>query len=502
MPPNRADAAALVAGLLTPLAFAPFNLFPLAALAPATLFIAWRGATPARAAWRGFLYGLGMFGVGVSWVYVSLHTFGNMIAPLAALAVLLFTAGLALYPAALGALQARFPAPSIGAHFALLLPAAWVLFEWVRGWFLSGFPWLALGYSQVDTPLAGYAPWFGVYGVSLAVAATAGVLAAGWFDRTRALRVWVPMLALVWLGAWGLGAIEWVRPAGEPIRVALVQANVPLVLKWNPDRRQAILDNYISLSERAAKVDLIIWPEAALPGYLEQFGPELIPRLHRLVDARGADLLFGMIERDADKRRYYNSVVGIGDTSGRYRKRHLVPFGEFLPLPALFEWLIRYLHIPMSSFSAGDLEQPLLSAAGHMLGISVCYEDAFGEEVMRALPAAALLVNMSEDAWFGNSLAPHQRIQMARVRALEAGRPMLRAANTGPSVVIDHRGVVRARSPQFEPHVLTTSAQPMRGATPYARLGNGPLMALLAALAIAAAAWGARSARRSFSRDA
>lgn len=491
----RGDALALSAGVLTPLAFAPFNLFPLALLAPAVLFVTWHEASAARAAWRGFLYGFGLFGIGVSWVYVSLHTHGNMPAPLAGFAVVLFVAVLASFPAAAGLLQARFSALAPGWRLALIAPALWVLFEWARGWFLTGFPWLNLGYSQTDTALAGLAPWLGIYGVSLAVAVTAGLLAATWADRRRGWRLYLPLAALLWAGAWLAGQPSWVQPAGSSIRVALVQANVPLSIKWRPEYRAAIVNRYVELSQGVSRADLFVWPEAAAPGYFDQIAPGLVPRLEGIARERGADFLVGTVERDTRAATYYNSVVALGRTGGVYRKRHLVPFGEFLPLPGLLGWLLEYLHIPMSNFSAGGRNQPLIHAAGHTIGVSVCYEDAFGEEVIDALPQATLLVNVSEDSWFGNSLAPHQRIQMARLRALEAGRPMVRAANTGPSVAIDHAGRVYARSPQFQSHVLTVAVQPMTGVTPYARYGNLPVIAGVSIL-LAAGIWRAYRRRQ------
>lgn len=473
---RRGDAAAFFAGCLLPLGFAPFALWPLALVAPALLFLAWRDVGAGRAAWRGFLFGIGCFGIGVSWVYVSLHDFGFMPVPLAALATLLFVAGLALYPALLGFAQARLVSPSAGVHLVLVAPAAWVAIEWLRGWFLTGFPWLNLGYSQSDTPLAGYAAVLGVYGVSLAVAVSAGLIAAMVRDRARAAWLYAPLLLAIWVGGWALGRVEWTQPDGAPLRVALVQGNVPLAQKWQPDYRQGIVDRYVHLSEQAGTVDMIVWPEAALPGDVAQFGPGLLPRLERLSRTQNAALILGVVERDAVNRKYYNSVLHVGPTPAAYRKQHLVPFGEFLPWPSVFRGLIRYLQIPMSDFSAGDARQPPFVAAGRTLGVSVCYEDAFGEEVIRALPSATLLVNVSEDAWFGHSLAPHQRVQMARLRALEGGRPLVRAANTGPSVAIDDRGRVLARSPQFEPYVLGATVQPMRGATPYVRLGNTPVV--------------------------
>jgi apolipoprotein N-acyltransferase len=478
------DAAALVAGMLTPLAFSPFDLFPLAVLTPAMLFWLWREGPAKRAAWRGLLFGLGMFGVGVSWVFVSMHNFGNMPAPVAAFATLLFVLILAAYPAVLGFLQARFARRDSLWHFALVLPAAWVLFEWVRGWFLSGFPWLNLGYSQSDTWLAGYAPVAGVYGVSLAVALSAGFIAAAsmWPKRVAGLTV---LLASLWFAGLGLSHIEWAEPDGEPLQVTLVQANVPLIEKWSPLNRETILQRYRELSESAPASQLIVWPEAAIPATLHQVDPAYLDSLRALARNRGTDFLIGVIERDENRRDYYNSVIALGSTPSVYRKQHLVPFGEYIPLEPLSRWLMSSLRIPMSQLSSGPGPQMPLTIAGRTVGVSVCYEDAFGEEVIRALPHATLLVNVSEDAWFGNSLAPHQRLQMARLRALEAARPMLRAANTGPSVVIDHRGRVQSRSPQFQQHLLHAKVQPTRGMTIYAHGGNVFIVTIAIGLLIA-----------------
>jgi apolipoprotein N-acyltransferase len=414
-----------------------------------------------------------------------MHNFGNMPAPLAAFATLLLVAGLSLYPALLGFVQAKLNRNQGAWHMLLVLPALWTLFEWWRGWFLSGLPWLNLGYSQAATPLAGFAALFGVYGVSLACALSAGLIAHGARSPARAWRVWLPLLAVIWLLGWAAGRVEWAQPAGPVLRVALVQGNVPLKIKWRPEQRGEIVGRYLRLSGEALDRDLIVWPEAAMPAYLDQITP-VVAALNDVSHQRGTDFVFGVIEGDAATRAYYNSVASVGRTPGSYRKQHLVPFGEYLPLPFLFRWLVDSMQIPMSNFSTGVRDQPLLKAAGQVLGVTVCYEDAFGEELIRQLPDATLLVNVSEDAWFGDSFAPHQRVQMARLRALETARPMLRAANTGPSTVIDHRGVVLASSAQFRPYVLQAEVQPMAGATPYTRWGNWPVVALVAVLALTA----------------
>lgn len=475
------DIASLLAGLSLTLAFAPFNLFPLAIVAPALLFLLWRGTTIRRAAWRGGLFGFGLFIGGVSWIYVSLHYFGHMAAPLAGLAVVIFCFILALYPALVGALQAWLGRElSDGRYFLLLMPALWVLGEWCRGWWFGGFPWLNLGYSQMAYPLAGMAPVLGVYGVSLLTAMSAGALAwwAGGQLAVRQARGLLLAMAGLWLLAGLAYWIPWVKPDGEPLRVALVQGNVPLARKWAGGQTSAILEDYVRLSRQHDKAQLIVWPEAAVPTYLDRIERQWLPRLLAEEDFRGVDFMFGVVERTdpgTGWTRLYNSVVAAGGTERQvYRKRHLVPFGEFMPLRPVFGWLLEVLHIPMSDFSAGDGQPPQLRAAGRTLGVSVCYEDAFGEDWREALPQSSLLVNLSEDAWFGNSLAPHQRVQIARMRALELGRPLVRAANTGPSLALDQRGKVLARTAQFQPASITVTVQPTAGSTPYVLWGNVP----------------------------
>ena len=475
-----------IAGLLLVLAFAPFYLFPLAIVSPALLFLAWVQSTPGRAAWRGFLFGCGLFGGGVSWVFVSIHTFGNMSMPLAIFTVLLFILFLSLYLAVLGWFQGRFFHGPAWLRVVVVMPALWILVEWWRGWFLSGFPWLNLGYSQSPSIAFNLAPWIGVYGVGYATAIMAGLLA---WVLTNPKRVWAKALsagAVLLLGIFFTGLADWTQPNGKPLKVALIQGNVSLAKKWDPGFRPYILQRYLTLSESGRTADIVIWPEAAIPIYLNQLDPTFIARLQQETKAYHNTYIFGVIEQERNGKhyRYYNSAVLIGQDQGVYRKRHLVPFGEFVPLRFLFNWLVQSVNIPMTDFSVGDNNQPLLTVDGQKIGISICYEDAFGEEVLRSLPAANLLVNISEDAWFGKSLASSQRLQMAQMRARETGRMMVRAANTGITAVIDHYGKVVARSPQFQQHVLLATVQPRTGATPYARLGNWPLISALTLLLV------------------
>ncbi len=472
----------LLAGATLPLAFAPVGFFPLAFLALIPLFAAWQRALPRQALGDGFVFGLGQFGVGVSWVYVAIHQFGNSPAPVAVVLTFLFVAVLAAVPALVGYLAARF-APQ-GRHSAVLLllwlPALWTLGEWFRGWFLTGFPWLNLGYSQIDSPLGGYAPLIGVYGLSWICALTAGSLL--WLGQARqaALRLVLPLLLLLWVGGVLLGMLTWTTPLGEPVRTTLIQGNVPQSTKWNPEATRDRLQRYAGLTQKYFDdSDIIIWPENAVTVFYHDIKAAFFDGLAEDLRATGTDLILGVPLLDDDGERYYTTMMSLGSSHGFYRKRHLVPFGEFLPLEEFLRGMIRFFDLPMSSFSPGPDEQPLLEVAGHKVAATVCYEDAFGEEMIDFLPEASMLVNGSNNAWYGNSLAPHQHLQISRMRALETGRPMLRATTNGISALIDEKGAIQARSRQFETDTITGLVQPMQGATPYVRWGNWPLVILL-----------------------
>lgn len=478
---------AFIAGVGTLGGFAPWSWWSLAILGPAFLLWLWRDASPRTAARYGFLFGLGLFGAGISWVYVSLHDFGGMPAPLAGLTVLLLVAYLALFPALAGWMQARWFAGS-PARIVLVAPVLWVLMEWLRGWLFTGFPWLWLGYSQSDTLLAAYAPLVGVPGISLWVMMTAGALAAV-LHKPRGRLPWLAVVAAIWGGGWWLDRVEWTVSEGGARSVTLVQQNVALRDKWSAPHQPRIIGAYVDAT-LAANTDLVVWPEAAVPRYLDELPRDVLETLR----AGRADVVFGVIERqDGIPPRSYNSVVAVTDDGeSLYRKQHLVPFGEFLPLRPVLGWLLTVLHIPMSDFDRFEGAQAPLRAAGVELGISVCYEDAFPGDVRMTLPRAQALLNVSEDAWFGDSLAPHQRLQMARLRARETGRDLLRAANTGPSAVISHRGAVTARTPQFTPAVLSATFQPRAGATPYVRFGDWPVLLLCVILVALGAVIGKR----------
>ncbi|MDD3883864.1 MAG: apolipoprotein N-acyltransferase [Gallionella sp.] len=492
---------AFFAGAACVFGFAPFGLFPLPVLALSVLFILWqRVDTPSAAGWLGWSFGLGLFGAGIGWIYVALHDYGGMPMPLAALATLLFAAFLALFPALAGYAQARFPNIN-GRYFrspeaekraqpglrwqlsqplmlGLLMPTIWVAIEWLRGTIFTGFPWLTLGYAHSGSPLAGYAPVLGVYGVSLAAAVSAGALALFW--QTRAKRA-LGLLLAIWLGGALLQQVSWTQPQGEPLSVALVQGNIPQDIKFNPDLLADTLETYQHLVGQA-DARLTILPETAFPILREELPPLLVTGLEVQAEARGGDVLAGVFEHEGGQ--YYNSVVTFGAAPEQhYRKQHRVPFGEFIPLRFVLGPLINeVLNIPMGDLAAGDHTQAPLAVAGQQVAANICYEDVFGEEIIRALPQATLLANFTNDAWYGHSHAAAQHNQISQLRALETGRMMLRATNTGVTAIIGADGTILQQLPQHQPGILQGVAQGYTGATPYVRLGNAGLWLLLAGM--------------------
>jgi len=467
----------MLLGAVSVTGFAPLYAWPVPVVALAALFWLVRHAQPSHAFTLGWCYGLGLFGAGISWVYISLSVYGGLPVLLAVLATLLFAAFLALYPAWALWLAARLSAPGWG-RMLLALPASWVLSEWIRGWFLTGFPWLAVGYSQVpDGAFAGFAPVLGVYGVSLLLAVVAGCFAR-WHPRAMAIGV------ILLCSGWGLLQVEWTRPVGQPVSVALLQGNVPQDMKFRPERLQTTLHGYAQqmLSSQAR---LVILPETALPLFRSSVPSDYLALLARHARGQQGDVLLGLPE-DLPSGEYFNSVISLGSAAeGRYRKQHLVPFGEFVPWG--FRWLVDMMHIPLGDFSRGGAQQPPLGAAGQKLAVNVCFEDVFGEERIHAARQSSLLVNVSNDAWFGDSLAPWQHLQIGAMRSLEAGRWQLRANNTGVSAILDERGRVQAALPLFTSATLHGRAQGREGLTPYLRWGNGPVLFLILGLLLAAA---------------
>ena len=469
--------AALAAGGVLPLALAPFGVWPLLLVSAGVLFrLLGRAETGKSAFWRGWLYGVGKYGVGASWVYVSIHVYGSTAPWLAALLVALFVAGMAVFNGVFGwAFHRLVRSQDNEIAAALTFAVLWTALEWLLTWFLTGFPWLFAGYAFIDTPLAGLAPVGGVLLVSFAAVLTASLAVAAW-------KQWWILVAPVsiWIAAWALDSVSWTERS-EPRTVALAQGNIPQSTKWTPEGVVQSRRAYRELTASAGDVDIVVWPEAAIPDYLR--------RTKSYIEAQhpAADIVTGIFVAEAregsDDVDYYNAAVSTGGDAV-YRKRHLVPFGDFVPFESLLRGLISFFDLPMSGTTPGESEQPLLRAAGIDLAMAICWEIAYPATVAADATQADALVTISNDTWFGESIGPSQHFQIARMRAKENGKYLLRSTNDGITAIVDDKGAVVDRLPRFEPGVLTGTFHAVSGTAPYSRWLHLPLWVVLGSCAV------------------
>lgn len=469
---------ALFAGSLVTLSLAPYNIWPASILSCCLYMGLLRSCSVQLAIWRGWLFGVGMFGTGISWVYVSIHDHGNASAALALSLTALFCASLALLHALFAWFYVRF-LRQLMAGMLLGFPALWVLFEWLRSWLLTGFPWLYIGYSTLDTWAEGWVPVIGVFGVSLLCAFSASCLYLAYMRRhVQAYLVYATMIASLWLIGWQLQEAKWVAPASAtPLSVGIVQPNIPQELKWQREYYEPTLALYQSMTEPLLGHDIVLWPESAIPNYYQRAREFLLP-LARQGFEQGTALVTGVPWRAEGETTYHNSIVALGNGSGVYHKQRLVPFGEYVPLESWLRGLISFFNLPMSSFSPGPADQLPLLVHDFRLSPFICYEIVYPELVRQYARQADLMLTISNDSWFGSSIGPLQHLQMARMRALENGRYLIRATNNGVSAIIDERGKVLTRSPQFERMTLIGNAQVMLGETPFSRIGSMPIILL------------------------
>jgi apolipoprotein N-acyltransferase len=494
----------LLAGAALPLAFAPHHIALLGILSPALLLSAWNKATPTAAFCLGYCFGIGLFGMGISWVYISIHDYGNTDAPLAAFITGLLVLILALYPALQGyLLKKTYKKPNAWLWF-IGFPSSWVLFEWLRGWVFTGFPWLYLGYSQIDTLVGHYAPLGSVFGISWLVALSAACLFTLVQSTLYLKLVSTVLLALIWGGGFLLQNQTWTTTLGSPQTVSLVQGNVDPLHKFaqnNPIQATEALYGQLSRSEWGR--DIIVWPENAIPLPLP-YSKTYIDKLNARAEASNSTLITGiqwaLIDHSNDANveptAFYNSITAVGAGSGIYHKCHLVPFGEFLPFDKQLRGLIGFFNIPMSSFIEGPCNQSLIQSKNLKLLPLICYEIAFPELVRVSVPKSQVMVNISEDGWFGTSWGPHQHLEIARMRAKETGRPLLRATTSGISAIINDKGNIIARSPQFQAMILQGTVQGTTGETPWVQIGLGPLLCTLLGIFIIGSILSHRLGRR------
>lgn len=476
LPLPRQPLVALIAGALLPFGLDPFGLWPLAILSIALLAWLLEGLTPKQVFVRSLCYGLGLFGMGVSWVYVSVHDFGGETVAVALILTGLFVAVLALFFALPFALYGYFRRRPTAARL-LVFPALWVLVEWLRGWLFTGFPWLYLGNSFTDTWLAGWAPIGGVLLLSL-IGAVTGVALLQLGKCRQQPRTWIAPCAVacaMWLAGLPLNNIEWTTAKAKPLTLAMVQPALTPSQKWDVDMLYDILVQLRDQSSGHWGRDLLIWPESALPAPAEDI-QAFMDFLAELAKESGTTLITGIPLYEQGK--YYNGVILVGDDQGTYAKRHLVPFGEYIPLDSLLRGIIKFFDRPMSSFTAGKADQPLLVAKNTPMTSAICYEIVFQDLVAASAAEGEFILTLSNDVWFGDSIAPHQHLQMARLRAIENRKPVVRSTNDGISAIIDHHGKVQAQMPQFQAATLAGEVTPRTGSTPFNRWQSWPVVAL------------------------
>ena len=473
----------LICGALIPLSFAPFNtihpVFSYLIFFPLALFL-WQllnTQTTRKGFYKGWLFGIGLFAVGVSWLYVAIHDFGGAHWSLAALFTGLFIAFLALFYALTGYLivklknTLRMPQPLLVLFY---IPLLWVFMEWLRTWFLTGFPWLLNGYPMIQTPLAGYAPLVGIYGLSFLVVFLSALLLV----RIRPL-VSIILAVIIFAGGAWLATVQWSHPQGQPLKVAMVQGNVNQAVKWSRAQLEKTKAYYVSLSKPLwTKHDIIVWPENAIPSFYHNLEHGFYSQLSREAKKTDSELVAGLPVYNAETQQYYNAVTNLGGKQGFYYKTHLVPFGEYVPLASVLRGLMHFFNMPMSGFSAGSQQQPLLTIKGYPVVTTICYEDVFSSAVIKDIPQAYFMINLSNNGWYGNSFAPPQHLEMARMRALETSRDLIRSTTSGITALVDNRGQVKVNGPQFKATVVSGEIQPRQGITPYVYYGNSPLYAL------------------------
>jgi apolipoprotein N-acyltransferase len=479
---NLYNLLTLLAGGLLSLAFAPFNFFWLSILCPAFLLFTWIQSQEKKQIILGsFLFGFGFFGTGVSWVYVSIHYFGGVDIIMTAFITLLFVTLLSSLFILQGLCFYYFSSRQLTMQTIILFSTLWALFEWIREWLFTGFPWLYLAYSQVNSPLAGFIPVLGVFGTAWIIASCSGLLIYFFYAQGKKRFFSMVLFIFIWILGGLLHTIHWTHKINSPINVALVQGDIPQSLKWNPDAVVSTLTTYKNLTQKNWN-DLIIWPEAAIPLTLND-AQDFLSTLNDNATEHHSNLITGIPIQLENQDAYWNAAISIGDGSGIYAKRHLVPFGEYIPLYTIFGNFMKMLNIPFPDSVPGSQKQVGLTAKidQHtiIIGTFICYEIAYSNLLYSDLPQSELLINISNDDWFGHSAAAAQQLQIAQTRALQSGRYLLSSANDGITAIVDDQGKSINILPRFIPGVLTGTAYAMKGTTPWAIWGDIPLILLL-----------------------
>jgi len=468
-----------IVGALLVCAYAPFSYWWLTFICPAILYVSIANQTVRIAGLIGFVFGLFFFGFGVPWTFNSIHEFGHAPLLLSAILAGLLVITLALFPACVAVLTVFLQKDK---HFnftaVLVFACLWVGFEWIRSWIFTGFPWLLIGHVHHTGPLQGVLPIFGTYGASWATILLGCFVTVVFFAKPEQKIMALMSITAITLALYFANQIIWTHAEDEKLDVVLVQGNISQEMKWDQSKHSYIMEKYLQMSKRHFDADIIIWPETAIPTYYSLVKDSFIQKVAKTADENNIDYLIGVFTYEPENGRVYNSVMTLGSELSFYRKQHLVPFGEYLPFRGVLTFLERYIDIPMADISSGG-GRPLVRLKGHPVGSSICYEAVYGNEIIEALPEAKFLVNVSNDAWFGDSLAPHQHLEITRSRAIETGRYLLRATNTGISAIIDPMGKIVNKSVQFQDDIVRATIQPYNGVTPYARWGNWGIVSIV-----------------------
>jgi len=469
--------ALFASGALLPLSLAPFYLWPVAIASMAVLFRNLQEQSLKQALAKSLVFGFGMFFAGVSWVYVSIHEHGFIPAPLALIATTLFCLFIALLFALPFTLSALIPQKP--ASWLIGLPAIWVLSEWFRSWIFTGFPWLYSGYTHTETWLSGWAPIGGVMWLSFLTALAAAILSqlTQPHRNQRSVKLASLAIAAAVVSGYFLQQVNWTSPTGKNLSVVLIQPNTDQNKKWVYSELEGILQELQSQTQPHWGADIIIWPEAAIPTTPKNVW-KFLDRLDQQAKVNQTALIAGIPTYHSSKRLFFNSVIALGANRGQYNKTRLVPFGEYIPVESLLRGLIRFFNLPMSSFSLGDADQPLLNIAGEKIATAICYEIVYPNLVASMAREASMLLTVSNDAWFGRSIAPRQHMQMARMRALENAKPMMRGTSNGVTALVDHRGEITATIEQFSAGELSGNIAPRSGQTVFSQTGSWPIVIL------------------------
>lgn len=466
----------LLAGGLLPLAFAPLSMHGLAIIA-LTIFcfkLQPKILSHKQALLQGFFFGLGYFSIGVSWVIISIHDYGHLNYPISALLTLLFIAYLACFNAVFALLFYRLNLIIKYYLSPLLFASLWVIVEWLRAHLFTGFPWLIVGYSQIDTPLQYFAPIIGTYGLSFLVAMMAGLLVLSATIPTSKRFISICLIVIVFFSGY-LVKHDWVTLDKTPLNIGVVQANISMRDKWDNALFWQLVHHYEQASEKLYDNDVIIWPESAIP-VSENYLKPLLSKVNEQANKHHTAVVLGIPKVvDAHNNNYYNALITLGNAKGTYLKKHLVPFGEYIPSTWLHK-MSQLLAIPLPNTVAGHKQQTLVQIKGLPIATLICYELAFSELMRQQLPQARWLVTLSDDGWFGHSWAMEQHLEMARMRSLESGRYQVMANNNGLSSVIDSNGAITRQLKPFESDNLSAILYPTNGVTPWTTLGDDKLI--------------------------